>query len=71
MGDCVDQEVAMSQQDKEIETEAAWQAHYIQWGLIMGIFDPCGHQRGYQRIVAIHLKYLMTGVCLLTWSPGG
>jgi hypothetical protein len=53
MGDCVDQEVAMSQQDKEIETEAARQAHYIQWGLIMGILDPCGHQKGYQCIVAI------------------
>jgi len=62
MGDCVDQEVSMSRQDKDVETEAAWQAHYIQWGLIMGIFDLCGHQRGYQRIVAIYIKYLMTGV---------
>ena len=61
MGDRVDQEVAMSRQDKEIETEVARQAHYIQWGLIMGIFDPCGHQRGYQRIVAIYINYLMTG----------
>jgi hypothetical protein len=54
--------VAMSQQDKEIDTEATWQAHYIQWGLIMGILDPCGHQKGYQRIVAIYIKYLMSGV---------
>ncbi len=48
MGDRVDQEVAISQQDKEIGTEAAWQAHYILWGLIMGILilDPCGHQKG-------------------------
>ena len=53
---------AMSLRDKKIETEAAWQAHYIQWGLIMGISTPCGHQRGYQRIVAIYIKYLMTGV---------
>ncbi len=52
----------MSQQDKEIETEAAWQAHYIQWGLIMGILDPCGYQKGHQRIVAIYIKYLMSGV---------
>jgi hypothetical protein len=51
----------MSRQDKEIETEAAWQAQYIQWGLIMGILDPCGHQKGYQRIVAIYIKYLMSG----------
>jgi hypothetical protein len=62
MGDCVDQEVATLRRDKEIETEAAWQAHYIQWGLIMGILDPCSHQKGYQRIVAINIKYLMSGV---------
>ena len=62
MGDCVDREVAMSRQDKEIETEAAWQAHYIRWAQIMKVPDPCGHQRGYQRIVAIYIKYLMTGV---------
>ena len=52
----------MSQRNKEIETEAARQAHYIQWGLIMGILDPCVHQRGYQRIVAIYIGYLMSGV---------
>ncbi len=62
IGDRVDREVAMSRQDKEIETEAARQAHYIQWGLIMGILDPCGHQKGYQHIVAIYVKYLMSGV---------
>ncbi len=62
MGNCVGQEVAMSQQDKEIETEAAWQAHYIQWKLIVGISDPCGHQKGYQRIVAVYIKYLVSGV---------
>jgi hypothetical protein len=28
----------------------------------MKVPDPCGHQRGYQRIVAIYIKYLMTGV---------
>jgi hypothetical protein len=28
----------------------------------MGILDPCGHQKGYQRIVAIYIKYLMSGV---------
>jgi hypothetical protein len=62
MGDHVDQEVAMSRRDKEIETEATQQAHYIQWGLIIGISDPCGHQKGYQHIVAIYIKYLMSGV---------
>ncbi len=62
MGDRIDREVAMSQRDKEIETEAARQAHYIQWGLIMGIVNPCGHQRGYQRIVAIYVGYLICRV---------
>jgi len=62
MGYCIDREMAMSQRDKEIETEAARQAHYIQWGLIMCILDPCGHQRGYQRIVAMYIGYLMSGV---------
>jgi hypothetical protein len=28
----------------------------------MGILDPCGHQKEYQRIVAIYIKYLMSGV---------
>ena len=28
----------------------------------MGILDPCGHQRGYQRIVAIYIGYLTSGV---------
>ncbi len=28
----------------------------------MNIDDPCSHQRGYQRIVAIYIKYLMSGV---------
>ncbi len=28
----------------------------------MKVPNPCGHQQGYQRIVAIYIKYLMTGV---------
>ncbi len=28
----------------------------------MGISDPCGHQKRYQHIVAIYIKYLMSGV---------
>jgi hypothetical protein len=28
----------------------------------MKVSDPCSHQQGYQRIVAIYIKYLMTGV---------
>ncbi len=28
----------------------------------MNIADPCDHQRGYQRIITIYIKYLMSGV---------
>jgi hypothetical protein len=28
----------------------------------MNIADPCGHQRGYQRIVTIYIKCLMSGI---------
>ncbi len=28
----------------------------------MKVPDPCSHQQGYQRIIAIYIKYLMTGV---------
>jgi hypothetical protein len=28
----------------------------------MSISDPCGHQKGYQRILAIYIKYFMSGV---------
>jgi hypothetical protein len=28
----------------------------------MGILDSCGHQKGYQHIFAIYIKYLMSGV---------
>ncbi len=52
----------MSQRDEEIETEAAQQAHYIRLAQIIKVPDPCGHQQGYQCIIAIYNKYLMTGV---------
>ena len=52
----------MSQQDKEIATEASWKAHYIMWTRIMGIPDPCGGNRGYKRIEAIYIKFLQYGV---------
>ncbi len=40
MGDRVDREMAKSQGGPDIETEAAWQAHYIKWAEIFGIQDP-------------------------------
>jgi hypothetical protein len=63
MRDHVDREVAMSQQDKEVETEAARQSHYIFWCSIIGIPDPCGNKIGYQCIVAIYdKKFVMCGI---------
>jgi hypothetical protein len=52
----------MARQDKEVETEAAWQSHYIFWYLIIGILDPCGNKIGYQCIVTIYAKFLMCGI---------
>ncbi len=51
-----------SQQDKEVETEAARQSHYIFWCSIIGIPDPCGNKTGYQHIVAIYAKFVMCGI---------
>ncbi len=62
MGNCVDQELAQSRQGTEIETEAARQAHYIKWADILGIPDPCRSYPGYQRIVAIYIKYVQCGI---------
>jgi hypothetical protein len=58
MGNCVDREMAKSRGGPDVETEAAWQAHYIKWAEIIEIQDPCGNYLGYQRIVAIYTKYI-------------
>jgi hypothetical protein len=62
MGHCVDQEMAQSRRGPDLETEAAWQAHYIKWAKIFGIPDPCGYYEGYIRILAIYIKYAQCGV---------
>jgi len=61
MGDCVDREVALSRRDKEIETEAARQAHFILWNKMKNIPDPCGPDPGYMRIAAIYIMYCLHG----------
>jgi hypothetical protein len=53
-----DQEMAQSLRGPDLETEAAWQAHYIKWAKIFGIPDPCGCYEGFIRIVAIYIKYV-------------
>jgi hypothetical protein len=62
MGNSVDREMAKSQGGSDVETEAARQAHYIKWAEIFGIQDPGGYYPGYQRIMAIYIKYVHNGV---------
>ncbi len=62
IGDRVEREVAISQQEKEVQTEATWQSHYIFWCSIIGILDPCGNKIGYQRIVTIYAKFVMCSI---------
>jgi hypothetical protein len=56
VGHHVDQEMAQSQRNPDLETEAAQQAHYIKWAEIFGIPDSCGYYKGFIRIVAIYIK---------------
>ncbi len=58
----VDQEMAQSRRGPDLETESAWQAHYIKWAKIFGIPDPCGYYKGFIRIVTIYIKYVQCGV---------
>jgi hypothetical protein len=62
MGHRVDQEIAQSQRDPDLETEAARQAHYIKWAKIFGILNPCGYYEGFIRIVVIYIKYVQCGL---------
>jgi hypothetical protein len=62
MGHQVDQEMTQSQRGPDLETESAWQAHYIKWAKIFGILDPCGYYKGFLRIMAIYIKYVQCGV---------
>jgi hypothetical protein len=59
---CVDQEMAQSQRGTDLETKAAWQAHYIKWAKIFGIPNPCGYYKGFIGIVVIYIKYIPCGV---------
>jgi hypothetical protein len=58
MGHCVDREIAQSQRDPDLETEATWQDHSIKRAEIFRIPDPCGYYEGFIRIKAIYIKYI-------------
>jgi hypothetical protein len=62
IGHHVDQEMAQSQRGPDLETEAAWQAHYIKWAEIFDIPDPCHYCKGFIRIMAIYIKYVQCGI---------
>ena len=51
-----------SQRGTHIETEVTWQSHHIEWTRIIGISNPCIPNVGYQRIVAIYIEILQSGV---------
>jgi hypothetical protein len=57
MGRHVDQEMANSQRGTDLETEAAKHSNYIKWTRMMGIPDPCGPHKGYQRIMNTKTKW--------------
>ena len=61
MGDLVAREVAKSKRSSEIETSRARQAHYIEWCTSISVKDPVGLGEGWKTIVAIYIKYVMTG----------
>ncbi len=54
--------MAQSQRGPDLETEAAWQSHFIKWAEIFGIPDPCGYYKGFIRIMAIYIKYVLCGI---------
>jgi hypothetical protein len=62
MGNYVDQEMVRSGRDPDIETEATRQADFIKWAEIFGMPGLCGLFQGYQRIMAIYIKYVQSGV---------
>jgi len=63
MGHSLEQEMAMSQRDKELATETSWQAHYILWAkLVADLKDPCSNKPGWESLVRIYIVFLQYGV---------
>lgn len=62
MGLSVAREVAESRESNELETIRARQAFWIEWCSKQNIEDPCGPQQGWEQLMAIYAKYVMTGV---------
>ena len=62
------QEVAKSQPCEDVETIMSRQAHYISWCTSNDIRDPVGPDIGWQVILAMYIKEVMTGVKYLNKS---
>jgi hypothetical protein len=64
MGHCVTKKWPTHEEVQILKRKplATRQTHYIKWTRIMVIPDPCGPHKGYQRIVAIYMKYLQSGI---------
>lgn len=61
MGDIVDREISESKADSAIETKRARQAHYIEFLRLKGVTDPCGNDEGWTNVIAIYIKFIMSG----------
>jgi hypothetical protein len=59
LGNYVDKKMSQLKHGAEAETERFRQAHYIYWCKLKLIPDPCGCDRGYERIVACFAKNLI------------
>ena len=68
MGHSVAGEVAKSQASQGLETIRARQAHFIKWCYTKHSADPVGPESGWQVVLAIYVKYVMTGVNYLNKS---
>jgi hypothetical protein len=68
MGHSVAGEITKSQASQGLETVRARQAHFIKWCYAKHIVDPVGPEGGWQFVLAIYVKYVMTGVNYLNKS---
>ena len=68
MGHSVTGEVTKSQASQELETVRARQDHFIKWWYAKHIEDPTGPELGWQVVLAICVKNVMTGVNYLNKS---
>ena len=62
MGHLIAGEITKSRVSKNVETIRARPGHYIEWCLANHTQDPVGREPGWQCVLAVYSKYVMTGV---------